>query len=267
MHGCEKFSMTENREDADEDISKLLFELASNRRASILFEVKKENLKMQQIATALDMTVTETYRHLQRLAETDLIEKKPDGTYAITSLGNLAIGYLSSFNFIFKNKQYFLEHTPNYLPYELVNRLGELSSGELCTSVLASFNRVRKMVFEAEKFIWVIADQIDSSHFDTTNEKVSKGLQFKFIMQKDLAKSIKITPEFEHLKQRKYLENICAATLINEKEAFVALRGTNGLIDYSGFFGTDEKFRKYCQDLFAYYWEKAEHWYPNIQIT
>ena len=75
-----------NVEDSEE-ISKVLFELSSNRRANILFEIEKENFKMQQIAKSLDMTVTETFRHLQRLTDAKLVEKKANGTYTITSLG------------------------------------------------------------------------------------------------------------------------------------------------------------------------------------
>jgi len=251
-----------NLEDSEES-SKVLFELSSNRRAKILFEIGKENLKMQQIAKSLDMTVTETFRHLQRLTEAKLVEKKVDGTYAITSLGNLATGFLKDFNFVLKNGNYFLEHDVSFLPYEFVNRLGELSSCEFSGGVLASLNRIRQMVFGAEEFIWVIADQVDSSHVEVTNEKVRRGLKFKFIMQKDLAK---IVEDSENLKERRYVEQISAAILINEKEAFVALRGNNGIIDYSGFYSTDEKFCKWCEDLFMYYWERAERWYPGIQI-
>src|SRR5450756_2416530 len=147
-----KYCMANNEEDSE--ISKVLFELASNRRASILLELEKQNLKMQQIVKSLDMTTTETFRHLQRLGEAKLVEKNTDGAYSITSLGNLATGFLSSFNFILKNGDYFLEHDVSCLPYEFVNRLGELSAGEFCGDTLATMNRVRKMVYSAEKCIW-----------------------------------------------------------------------------------------------------------------
>ena len=74
------------------------------------------------------MTVTETFRHLQRLTDAKLIEKKVDGTYTITSLGNLATGFLRGFNFVLKNGGYFLEHDVSSLPYEFVSRLGDYSS-------------------------------------------------------------------------------------------------------------------------------------------
>ncbi len=261
--GCERITTSNNEE--GEEISKVLFELASNRRASILFEVEKQNLKMQQIAKSLDMNVTETFRHLQRLNDARLVEKKADGTYAITSVGKLAIGHLSSLDFILKNGSYFLEHDVSCLPYEFVNRLGELVDGEFCGDTVTNFNRVRKMVYEAEEYIWAMSEQVESSHIQATNEKVAKGLQFRFIMQQDLAKTVKIYPEVEHLKERKYVDRICVTFLINEKESCVNLRRRNGEMDYIGFFGKDEKFRKWTRDLFMYYWERAEPWYPNIQ--
>jgi len=256
--------MSSNEEDVE--ISKVLFELASKRRASILFEVERKDLKMQQIAKSLDMTVTETFRHLQRLSEAKLVEKKVDGSYAITSLGSLATGFLSSFNFILKNGNYFLEHDVSCLPYEFINRLGELSAGEFHGDTLVSMNRTRKIVYEAEEYIWAMAEQSESSHTPVANEKVSKGLKLRFIMQQELAETIKIAPELEHLKERKYMERIPVTFLITEKESVVNLRRHDGKMDYIGFFGTDEKFRKWTRDLFAYCWERAERWYPGIQI-
>ncbi len=249
-----------------EEISKVLFELSSNRRANILFEIEKENLKMQQIAKSLDMTVTETFRHLQRLTDAKLMEKKVDGTYAITSLGQLATGFLSGFNFILKNGDYFLDHDVSCLPYEFVNRLGELSEAEFCKEAMSGFNRARKMVFEAEKYIWTIAEQVDSSHVGPTTEKVSKGLDFKFIMQKELAKTFANAKDTEVLTGSRYLERVPVTLVITENYATVVFRRHNGVMDYMGLFGTDEKFRKWTQDLFTYYWERAEGWNPGTQI-
>jgi predicted transcriptional regulator len=256
--------MANNEEESE--ISKVLFELASNRRASILLELEKQNLKMQQIVKSLDMTTTETFRHLQRLGEAKLVEKNTDGAYSITSLGKLATGFLSSFNFILKNGDYFLEHDVSCLPYEFINRLGELSAGEFCGDTVSTINRVRKMVFEAEEYIWAMAEQVESSHTPITNEKVSKGLKLKFIMQQDLAKKFKITHEVELLKERRFLERVCVTLLMNEKESAIHLRRESGEMDYVGFFGTDEKFRKWTRDLFMYCWDRAERWYPGIEI-
>jgi predicted transcriptional regulator len=250
----------------EEDISKVLFELSSNRRANILFHVEIENLKMQQIATSLDMTATETFRHLQRLSDAKLIEKNVDGTYSITSLGKLATSFLSSFNFILKNGEYFLKHDVFCLPYEFVERLGDLSSAEFCKEAVAGFNRVRKMVFDSEKYIWTMAEQVDSSHIQPTTEKLSAGLDFKFIMQQDLAKTFVNTKGVDVLRGSRYLQRIPVTLVINENEASITFRTHNGVLDYLGLHGSDQKFLKWCKDLFMYYWERAEHWYPDIKI-
>ncbi len=254
--------MSNNEEDAE--ISKVLFELASNRRASILFELEKHNLKMKHIASTLDMNLTETFRHLQRLSDAKLVEKTIDGTYTITSLGILAVGLLSTSNFILKYGTYFLEHDLSCLPYEFLNRLGELANGEFCGDTLTNFNRVRAMVNEADEYIWAMAEQSESSHVQVTNEKVSKGLQFRFIMQQNLARTIKITPEVEHLKERRVLERICVTFLITEKESVVNFRRLDGEMHFIGFFGRDEKFRKWTRDLFTFCWEKAQPWHSKM---
>jgi len=250
-----------------EEISKVLFELSSNRRANLLFEIQKDNLKMQQLSKNLDMTVTETFRHLQRLTDAKLVEKKVDGTYAITSLGNLATGFLKGFNFVLKNTDFFLEHDISFLPYEFVNRVGELSAASFCKEPIVGFNAVRKMVFEAEKFIWTIAEQVDSSHIQPTKDKVAKGLEFRILMQQYLAKSFAHLKEPGILKGSRYLQRISVTLVINENEASLTFRNRKGVMDYMGMHGSDEKFCKWCKDLFLYYWEKAEHWYPGIQIS
>ncbi len=248
----------------EEEISKVLFELSSNRRANLLFTIAKRDLKMQQLSKTLDMTVTETFRHLQRLTEAKLVEKKANGTYAITSLGNLATSFLASFNFILKNGDFFLDHDVSILPSEFIERLGELSKAEFTKEPISSFNRVRKILSEAEKMFWTMAEQVDSTTKQPAEEKILKGLDFRFIMQKDLAIS------FAHSKARvlsgsRFISRVPVAFVMSEKEASVVFRTQKGVFDYFGLFGTDENFRKWCRDLYLYYWERAERWYPEIK--
>lgn len=255
--------MSNNSEEPE--VSKVLFELASNRRASILFEVQKNSLKMQQIAKTLDMTVTETFRHLQRLTDAKLVEKKVDGTYAITSLGELASGYLTGFNFILKNADFFLEHDVSCLPYEFVDRLSELEKAEFCTGSIMAFNRMRKVLADSEKYFWTMAEQVDSTTKQPSEDKIAAGLDFRFIMQKELARSF-VNSKSRVLVGSRYVERVPVACVISEKEASVVFRTRKGVLDYMGLFGTDDKFRKWCRDLFLCYWETAERWYPGIQI-
>ena len=121
------------------------------------------------------------------------------------------------------------------------------------------------MVYDAEKCIWGMGEQIESSHLQPAIEKVSKGLNFRSILQQGYAKP-NFSPGIELLKERRGLERIPVSLLVTEKEAVVNLRRLNGEMDYLGFFGTDQRFRKWTQDLFMNCWEKAERCYSGPKI-
>lgn len=251
--------------ESKDSIDRLFFELASESRLGILRQLLAKELKMQELARNLNLTDTETCRQLQRLTEARLIQKKPNGTYAVTSYGLLQIQLMASMTFVFKNTDFFLEHDFSRLPYQFVSRLGELSAGDFVGDIMSDFNRARKIALEASERLWVLAEQVDSSQIELTEEKVSKGLEFKFIMHQSLAKSLG-NVQSNTLKGSKYLKEMGVSLLISEREASVVFRRHNGEMDYIGFFGKDERFLKWCQDLFLYYWERAQSWYPNIQI-
>jgi predicted transcriptional regulator len=252
--------------DSQDGVDRLFFEFASDSRLGMLRELQAKDLKMQELARKLNLTDTETCRQLQRLSEAQLVQKQPNGAYTLTGYAKLHIQLMAPMNFIFKHSDYFLDHDVFCLPYEFVNRLGELSEAEFCREAISGFNRVREMVFDSDKYLWAIAEQVDSSHVGPTGEKVSKGLDFRLLMQKDLAKAVASAKNTEVIGGSRYMERIPVCLVINDNEATVVFRRYNGILDYMGLFGTDEKFCKWCNDLFLYYWERAERWYPGIPI-
>ncbi len=249
-----------------DELSKLFFELSSESRLGILREVRVKPLRMQEVARKLDLTDTEAIRQLRRLSEAFMISRQPDGKYSLTNYGEFLLSFIPPMEFALKHKQYLIGHDVFCLPYELINRLGELSTGEFTGEAMRDFNRVRKMAVEAEEYIWAAAEEVETSHPPITNEKVSKGVKVKVLLQKDFLRKFTIDKEVELLKERRYLERLNFSLFITEKEAVLCLRRHNGEMDYAGIFGTCEKFRKWTRDLFTYYWEKAERWYPNIKI-
>ena len=91
-------------------MAKLFFELASESRLCILRELQKENLKMQEIARRLDVTPTEAFRQLERLSAASLVQRQPDGTFALAEYGKLVLQISTSLDFISKHKEYFSTH-------------------------------------------------------------------------------------------------------------------------------------------------------------
>lgn len=117
--------------DKQEGIERLFYELASESRLGILLELKEKNWKMNDVARKLNLTTTETFRQLQRLSKALLVQKQPEGTYAITEYGRLVLELSSPIEFVLKHKEYFLTHDVWRLPHQFVKRLSELSQTSL----------------------------------------------------------------------------------------------------------------------------------------
>ncbi|MGC2572919.1 MAG: hypothetical protein WA364_15525, partial [Candidatus Nitrosopolaris sp.] len=65
---------------------------------------------------------------------------------------------LSPYNFLSKNKDYFLSHKISILPQEFVERIGELSVYEYSVNV-SSVRHIEHVVNSANEYIWLMADQ------------------------------------------------------------------------------------------------------------
>src|SRR3990170_2669558 len=114
-----------------ERLCRLLFELSSSERMNIMLEIQKQRLKLSHISKKLDMTVTETSRHLQRLGGAMLIEKDVEGFYGLTPFGVLVLSLLSSLGFVSRYRDYFLGYDVSRIPSEFISRIGELAEGGL----------------------------------------------------------------------------------------------------------------------------------------
>ena len=142
-----------------DEIVKLLFDISSSDRLTLLFAIRKENLRLTQLAEKISATIQETSRHLGRLTDAKLIEKNSDGSYTVTSYGRLVLILLSSYNFLSKNKDYFLSHDISFLPQEFIERIGELSLYEYSVNVSNVLRHIEQVISSAKEYIWLMADQ------------------------------------------------------------------------------------------------------------
>ena len=123
---------------------KLFFELASENRLSILHELQRENLKMQEIARRLDVTPTEAFRQLERLGTAGLVQRQSDGTFTLAEYGKLVLQISTSLDFISKHKDYFSSHDLMRLPSQFVERIGELAGADFEADTIHNLMLVRK---------------------------------------------------------------------------------------------------------------------------
>jgi len=234
-----------------EGIERLFFELASESRLGILRELHTKNLKMQEIARRLDLTATEAVRQLKRLTEGSLIQRRPEGSYAITEYGKLVLQLSSSLEFVFKHKEYFSTHDIWRLPCQFVNRIGELSQTNLMTDTMEGISKVEQVLREAEQYVWGLGEGRFTEAMSTiANEQIRKGVEYRILSPLPPAK-------LQNLENRT-LSDIPAVFALTEKEAVICFRLVGGRADYAGLFGKDPIFLSWVKDLFLYYWDKGK---------
>jgi predicted transcriptional regulator len=242
-----------------EGLDKLFFELASESRLSILHQLQTENLKMQEIARRLDVTPTEAFRQLERLSIASLVQRQPDGTFALAEFGKLVLQISSSFDFISKHKEYFSTHDLMRLPSQFVNRLGELSGAELEMDTIKNLNMCAEAFSEAEQYAWGLGEgTIPQQMNSVMNQQVGQGIQVKMIISQERLPAGANLPEMPKNVELRGLYDLPAIIVLTEKVAGVCFRQLGGRMDYAGFFGGDPTFHSWVKDLFLSYWEKGK---------
>lgn len=245
----------------EEALGKLLFELSNQERRQILSELKTSKLGISQIAKKLGIAVAEASRHLQRLSDEKLITKNSNNTYKLTQLGEITLSSLSKLRFLSKQKDFLLQYDLSDIPYDFINRIGELEQGQYINETLPNLDFAEKRFLEAEKYIWILSDHILKSAVPIISDKIKdKNFEVRLLLPEA------VMPKEENSKvpltmqgvQKRTLPQIKTIVLATENYATFAVPTLNGKMDYTGFNSDDERFRKWCQDLFNYYWDRAK---------
>ena len=226
---------------SDEKADELYFQLASADRRRILSVLQKESLKLNEMSRKLDMTATETLRQLQRLSDSVLIEKQPDGTYTITNYGKLILELSPALDFALRYKEFFLEHDFAKLPTSFIGRLGELSNATLKTELAENVNNLEVMIRESEDFVWSMTDQSVAVHSSAMDERIQKGVKFRSLIHKKLIGSPQLHKISGKNTERRVLPDIPGIVVLSEKGAFVSLYKLDGQIGYSAFSGAIQR--------------------------
>jgi predicted transcriptional regulator len=260
-----------------ENFSSLLFELSSIDRLDILFLLKKTPLKLSHVSKKLDFTVQETSRNITRLSEAKMIEKDVDGLYHLTPYGEEALNLLSGFKVLFKNREYLTTHVLTELPARFRASLGVLESCEFVDDVMVAFHNIENMITKAEKFVWILTNQVLASTIPYLTKAVERGTEFRLLMPKDYMPSKDVrelvsNPAFEKASRAKklesrFLDKIDVFLCLSEKEvAALAFPNSEKRLDYIGFKSKNESVVDWSKALYEHYWEKASSQVPD-QLT
>jgi len=238
-------------------VEQLYFELASQNRLNILRELLKKPLRMQEVARKLDLTDTETFRQLHRLNEAALIQRLPEGTYAITEYGRLVLQLSRSFEFVFENRQCLATRDLWRLPQEFIDRIGELKGAKLNVDMLEMLNISQQGVLEAEDHIWAMSEKPLDVLNAKVGERMSKGTRLRLIYPEGRRSTFSDVHEVPDLIEKRTLPKIPVNLVCTDKGAGVSLLSIDGRPDAALFFGRDEAFVRWANDLFLYYWDRG----------
>jgi predicted transcriptional regulator len=250
-----------------EHLAEALFILASVDRLTLLSEMAIEKRRLSQLTTALSATPQETSKHLKRLRDAKLIEKDSDGFLSLTTLGKVIVNLLPSIQFLTQNREYFLSHDISSLPLEFIERLGELQEGRYGEKVGSILAHTQQVVQDAEEYIWLMADHtLGGQQYITGSGKLesTSSVTWRVIIPDD--SSIDWTSVRRSIGNHKGrieyrliedANDIKAGIALNERMAGLTFPDTTGKLDFNSGFGSNNPvFRKWCEDLFVFHWNR-----------
>ena len=225
-------------------------------RLKILLELEKGPKNLTGIAKDLDFTSQGTSRNVARLVETSIIRKNQDGEYELTSYGSISLRLLSSYEFLSRNRQYFLRHDASVLPYEFINRLGELSASSFQEDFITNYVIEGEMAKQAEEYAYSMGKQFNVNATPIIVEKVKLGVEFRSIFPETVVPPPGFRPAAGVI--RRLLPKVQMGLTVTDKKAMFGLPTLDGKMDGANFVSEDPKFHKWCLDLFNYYWDRGK---------
>lgn len=244
--------------DESPGLQDLLFSLASDDRLALLAELGSGPRKMTPLSKTINASVQECSRHLERLSDSGLVAKDPDGRFAITSLGRSVLTMFPGMRLLLDNREYFQTHDPGFLPPEFIERLGELSAAEFVDHVSKTLELIKDIISQAEEFVWLIADQPPVVSKVAGGSFSSRDIPVRLIGEIVDRKTLSDFRSAMRNGEVVLMKDVRVAMAINEKQAGVCFPDLKGRPDFrSGFTGRDERLVKWCRDLFEHYWAKA----------
>jgi predicted transcriptional regulator len=262
-----------------EHLCSVYFELSNEERLEILkiLEVSPQNFT--HISEKLSLNNQQCSRHLTRLLEANLIEKKPEGPYQISNYGQILLELSQSIDFATAWKDYFLIHDLSKIPYEFVTRLGDISKSRYTPNVMNSISEFESIISEAEEFLWVIINKRTRSVRPFVARAVERGIHLmsisptSYIPEIDVKRVISEADEFTIIKAEGEgraevadTEQFDVYLWVSEKAAFISFPLNDGTFDYTGFISSDQRAVGYCRDLFNYYWKRVRV-IPKVELV
>jgi len=245
----------------DVEITDLLFEISSEERLRILHLLEDEPKKLSDLAKILDITTSETSRHLSRLVEKGAIEKNTNGEYCLNGFGNLLIQMTSYFEFLVDKKEYIQTHDLSILPSGFITQLGNLKDSMIVSGVYQVMDVQMAAVTESKERIWIVSPEPYRQIGSVLDEKIASGIDVRIILEEKGTH----THAHTHIAglNGKYFRTLLTVPIlvgVFDDRGGVCFPDRNGKVDLSVMIsGISEEFHSWISEVFQYYWNMTVH--------
>ncbi|MEE9594279.1 MAG: transcriptional regulator FilR1 domain-containing protein, partial [Candidatus Hydrothermarchaeales archaeon] len=155
----------------------------------------------------------------------------------------------------------FSNHDTSPIPPHLLSQIDSLTGGKIVTGVYETLHAADELFKDVKKYFWYMSDDFPRYYLPKVEEKLDKGVEIKVIFPKSLVKKIQPTLSKKIRKGVKVrgLDEVKININANDSFVDVGLPGEDGKIDHDVIiFGYNPRFKKWCKEVFEYYWEKAK---------
>lgn len=248
-----------------ESIAEEFLQAASSLRLGVLLHLKEKNDNLSSLTKILDVTASEMHRNLKRLSDDNLILKNNEGKYDLTSYGKMVCTMVPSWEFMMNNSEYFTKHDFGILPQMFLQSIGSLNNSKHIKGFVNVQDIWKKIYSNSDEYLHNILFEVsyDAEILSIITSQLKKGVNISSIFLEDaiLPESRKkatgnkdiLSAIQEQILVRRTIKDISTLVVLNEKEAFVMFPKSDGEIDVSeGFYSDDENFHHWCMEYFDY---------------
>jgi len=248
--------------------SRLFFTLSNKTRIEILKVLSNNESSLSQISQKTNSSPQIIQRHVRLLNDNSLIDRNANGMYIITDAGHNALIQSQSIEFLSKTRGYFADHTLGDAPIQFSHRIGSLANSEYVDGIAPCFTRWKKIIENADEFLYCIFTQPPILIAENILEKISKGVRFQIIFGKNsIIEECNEFAEKLYLKtnhspfefEKRMVDEVAINMLVSEKDACLMFPYKNDTTDMHRIFvSSDREFCGWCLDFFDYKWKDGE---------
>ena len=114
-------------------------------RLSMLTKLSQKNYRLSQLSSELEATMQEAHRNMTRLVDSGLVSKDRDGELVLTAYGRTVVAMIPGYEFLYNNRDFFIDHSLGDLPPKFIQRMGAFSRCEMVRGVMAILQRWKNL--------------------------------------------------------------------------------------------------------------------------